>query len=106
VGLKLSGQFDEVYNTLFVAGTLSVTNSELLLAVGGSNASGRQEVLVFNDSVVTFYYGPTGVQASGANKGVPIDPQEVITLPFGDLIDLYVIAATAGPHTLIIQEYG
>lgn len=101
------------YNTLlgdvvisdYVSAVKSVGTTEVLAAVGGSNLSGRQEVIIYNDSSSVIYFGPTGVAISGTNKGVPIDPGAFVNLPFGASVQIYLIAASAS-NNVIIQELG
>lgn len=97
-----SGQFDEVDESSWVAGTMSVTNSASEAKVGASRLAGRQSLLVYNGTNVNIYYGPSGVTTT---NGIPIFPQQQLTLSIGNL-GVYLIAAAAGPYTVIVHEVG
>lgn len=79
--------------------------TQVLAAVGGSNLSGRQELLIFNDGNFTLYYGPNGVTISGSTKGIPIQPGGLVNLPFGPNVAVYLISDSAA-GAAIIQELG
>lgn len=96
-----SGQFNDVVDSNYVAGTITVGTSQVLAAaVGGANLTLRQELLIYNKSAVTIFFGPTGVTTA---TGIPIGPNDTINLPFGQAISVFLIAGTAG-NSIIIQE--
>ena len=94
-----SNTFIDVINNQFQAGTITVGTTEILASINGSsNLSGRQEITIFNSSANTIYYGPTGVSTS---TGIPIEAGETVSLQYGEFINVYLIAATAGNSTII-----
>lgn len=96
-----SGQFNDVNDTSYVSGTITVGTSEVLAAaVGGANLTLRQELLIYNKSSAIVYFGPTGVTTS---NGIPIGPNEVLNLPYGQSVSVFLIAGTAG-NSVIVQE--
>lgn len=93
--------FDDVVDTEYTAGTITVGTTEVLACANGStNLSKRQEITIYNKSVNTIYFGPTGVTAS---NGIPIVAGEVVSLQYGPNLNIYLIAASAG-NSIIIQE--
>lgn len=99
--LGKSGQFNDVLDTTYVAGNITVGTSQVLAAaVGGANLVLRQELLIFNRSSAIIYFGPSGVTTS---TGIPVGPNEVLNLPYGQSISVFLIAGTAG-NTVTIQE--
>ena len=90
----------DVINSAYVSTTLVIGTTEVELKVGASPLSERQEILLFNESTVTLFFGPTGVTTS---TGIPIDSQETVNLPMGEAISVFIIAGTAG-NTIRIQE--
>lgn len=96
-----NGSIGDVVNGDFQAGTITVGTSQQLASVNGSsNLMDREEVTIYNKSNKTIYYGPTGVTTS---NGIPIEPGEVISLQYGENINVYLIAADAG-NSIIIHE--
>lgn len=100
MGGNYRSALNDVVNAQFIGGTITVGVTEVAARVGGSNLADRQEVNIYNSSSATIYYGPTGVTTS---TGIPIGPSESISLQYGENIDVYLIAGTAG-NTVIIQE--
>lgn len=99
--LGKSGQFNDVLDSSYVSGNITVGTSEVLAAaVGGVNLVLRQELLIYNRSSAIIYFGPTGVTTT---TGIPIGPNEVLDLPYGQGINIYLIAGTAG-NTVTVQE--
>lgn len=99
--LGKSGQFNDVLDSSYVSGNITVGTSEILAAaVGGVNLILRQELLIFNRSSAIIYFGPTGVTTA---TGIPVGPNEVLNLPYGQSISVYLIAGTAG-NTVTVQE--
>lgn len=100
-GISNSGQYNEVDDASYVGGLVSVTDVQTLLKVGASNLSGRQTIIIFNKSSTTLYLGPTGVTTA---TGIPIYAQQEKFYSFGENTNIYAIAATAGPFSVIVQE--
>ncbi len=98
--LGKSGQFNDVDDANYVSGTITIGTSQVLAAVGVSNLTLRQELLIYNKSGVVIYFGPTGVTTA---TGIPINPNEVLNLPFGQNNSVFLIAGTAS-NSVIIQE--
>lgn len=101
------------YNTLITDVVISdyqsavktIGTSQTLAAVGVANLSNRQELMIYNDSLSTIFYGPSGVTTTGSTKGISIYPGGFVNLPFGPGVEVYLIAGTAG-NSVIVQELG
>lgn len=102
MGLNEGGQFNEVDDKSYLAGTVTLSTSQTELKVGASRLDGRQNLLVFNKSSVVIYIGPTGVTSS---NGIPIAPNQMFSYPFGQNIAVYGIVA-AGSQSIIVHEIG
>lgn len=100
MSLAYGGSFNEVNDVSYVAGSITVGTSQVLAAASGSNLSLRQELIIYNKSASTIYFGPTGVTTS---TGIPIGPTEVLNLPFSQNVSVFLISGTAG-NTVIVQE--
>ena len=72
-----------------------------MAAVGVSNLDRRQELVVYNKSTNTIYYGPTGVTTA---NGTPIVAKGTLNIQLGDQLNLYIIAGEAG-NDVIISEF-
>jgi len=103
MGFGSSGNFNDVADVAYISTVLSVGTSQVQAKVGSSNLENRQELIIFNDSLSTIYYGPTGVTTSGVTKGVPIGPGGFVNLPFGFDVSVFIIAATPS-NDIIVQE--
>ena len=97
------GAYDDTIGKSYVSGSITVGTTQVQAKAGASNLAGRQEMLIFNDGAKTIYFGPSGVTASGATKGIPIENGETISLPFTDSINVFLITAAATSE-VIIQE--
>lgn len=105
MGLSFNPQFSDVVDSSYTSGVITVGTSEVLAAANGSsNLTGRQELIIYNDSSVTIYFGPTGVTVSGGTKGIPIGPQETINIQMGAAVNIYLIAGTSS-NSVIVQEF-
>ena len=93
----------DVVGKSYVSKRISVSTTEVEAKVGGAALADRQELILFNDSAVTIYVGPTGVTSSGDNKGLPIDENETINMQVGDGIGVFMITAS-GSASIIVQE--
>lgn len=87
-------------NVSFIAANKNVSTTESLASVGGSNLSNRKTLVIFNRGGQTIYYGPSGVTDL---TGIAIEKDELISLPFGEAINVYLITKT-GTSTVTIQE--
>lgn len=99
--ISLSPSYSEVDESNYLAGTVSVTNSQIEAKVGGSRLSGRQSLMLFNASSNTIYFGPSGLSTT---TGVPLFPNQFAQLSMGDSFGVYLIAATSGPFTVVVHE--
>jgi hypothetical protein len=98
-----NSQLTDVNNRDYIAGAISVTTSAVEAKVGASRLVGREMIRIYNnDNFITIYYGPSGVTTS---TGEPIGPGEGISLPFGDQLGVFVIAAS-GTVNVRVQEAG
>ena len=82
-----------------------VTTTEIELKTDTTRLPNRQVITVFNDSVATIYYGPTGVTSSGPTKGIPLLRNQMVSIPASDILAVFIIAAT-GTRSIIVQEWG
>lgn len=95
------GTFNDVVNIDYQSGVLTVgTTQQIAAANGSTNLDDRQELVIYNKSSNTVYFGPTGVTTS---TGIPIESKETINIQMGPDVSLYLIAATAG-NSIIVQE--
>lgn len=102
MGFFQGGKFNETAEAAYTGGAITVGTSQILAAVTGTNMVGRQELLIYNKSAVTIFFGPSGVTTA---TGIPIESTGVLNLPFGDSVSVYLIAGTAG-NSVIVQEVG
>jgi len=94
-----NSQISDVNNSDYVAGALSVTTSAVEAKVGASRLSKREMVRIYNnDSSIIIYFGPSGVTTS---SGEPIKPGEAVSVPAGDAIGVFLIAASGTVNTRI-----
>lgn len=101
MGFSAGSGFADVVNDAYVAGQVTVGTTEVIAKSSTNNLAGRQELLIYNlETNDTIYFGPSGVTTS---TGIPIQPGEVANFPFGDEINLYLIADTAG-NVVQVQE--
>lgn len=98
-----TGSFSDVAGVSYISTVLSVGTSQVKVCVGADNLANRQELIIFNDSLNTIYYGPSGVTTSGTTKGIPIQGGGFVNLPFGFDVSVYMIAASPG-NSIIVQE--
>lgn len=103
MGFGSSGNFSDVNNTAYLSLVVNIGLTEVQAKVGSSNLANRQELIIFNDSLNTIYYGPSGVTTSGPTKGIPINGGGFVNLPFGADVSVFLIAASA-TNSVIIQE--
>ncbi len=103
MGVNAAGRFDNVLNAGFLSKKIPVGTTEVEAKVGGSRQVSRQEVFVFNASKKTIFIGPSGVtkEGTGDNDGVPLEPGEAISYPFGNDTGLFMIAASAANDVIV-----
>lgn len=89
--------------TGYVSAILSVGTSQVEIKAGGSRLTGRQLVVVYNDSSNTVYFGPSGVTTSGSTKGVPVAKGQMVSVPIGNQA-IYLIAGSSS-NDVIVQEF-
>lgn len=95
-------RFNDIVNTDYTGGAITVgTSEQLASANGSSNLDDRQELIIYNNSSNTVYFGPTGVTTS---SGIPLEPNETINVQAGDNINIYLIADSSG-NSVIVQEF-
>jgi hypothetical protein len=97
-----SGQFNDVDNASYVAGSLTITTSQLELKVGASKLDGRQVIMIQNTGNQTIYLGPTGVTTS---TGIPLSKNQFISMPIGDSVSVFAITGNL-TSTIVVQEVG
>lgn len=95
-----SGQFDDVDNSGYVSGHISVSTSATELKVGANKLTGRQNILVQNLGPQTIYFGPSGVSTT---NGMPLYKDQFMTLPIGDNVAIYAITGSS-ICTVVVQE--
>ena len=98
-----SGAYDDVNEDNYIGKAITVGISQIEAKVGSNRLSGRQELLIFNHSKKTIYFGPTSVSVSGANRGIPIFSKEMARVPAGEDIAVFLIASSASLE-ITIQE--
>jgi hypothetical protein len=99
IGQSVS-EYDDVYTDSYVSGSVSVGASQVQAKVGASNLVGREFIVLQNQGPQVVYYGPSGVTTT---TGCRLEKNELIGLPIGASVNIYLIAAGAG-NTVIVQE--
>lgn len=85
----------------YVAGSISVTTSEIEAKVGGSRLSGREVLRIFNNSNTTIYFGPTGFTTA---QGEPLFKNQWIEIKVKDTIGIFLRTASGTATDVRIQE--
>jgi hypothetical protein len=94
----------DVVETGGVQGALSITSTASELRVGATRLAGRQFLVIYNDSLVTIFTGPSAsVTASGVNKGMPLLPAQERVVPIGDR-PFYAISGGV-TASILLQEF-
>lgn len=94
-------QVNDFANTSCVYGPKSVTGTATLMNVSGSNLANRKEISVYNNSIVTLYYGfDSSVTTS---NGTPVPPGAMLILKIGPAVNLYMIAAAGTNNTRVTE---
>lgn len=101
--ISYNPEFADVLQDSYISANITVGTSQVEAKVGTSRLSGREMLVIYNDSNNTIFHGPSGVTTSGTNKGIPILKGEFVSMMAGDL-GVFLISATAG-NSVIIQEW-
>lgn len=98
------GGSDSTPNTSYRSLVVSVADTATELRAAGTDLTGRQIIIGYNDGTETIFIGPSGVTASGATKGLPIGPGMPFSLLVGPNNKVYGICATGLSSSMIVQE--
>ena len=98
--ISYSGEFNDVVNDAYLAISLSISTTPVLLKVGSTNLVGREIIIIENKSGSKVYIGPSGVTSS---TGIVLDTNQFITFPAGDNINMYAVTQS-GTSTIVVQE--
>ncbi len=90
-------------NVSMVHTVLTVSTTPIEAKVGGSALAGRQKLIIFNDSNIVVRFGGASVSTSGANKGIPIQPGELLELEVGDQVPIYLIVQNGNRDCIIME---
>ena len=105
MGINESPDRSDVVEGSIVHGVLSVGTSAVEIKVGGSRVASRQIVTIYNESNNRkMFWGGSGVTNSGSARGFPIEPEQFVSLPVGDLA-IYIVGEV-GSLTAIVAEIG
>lgn len=99
--IEQGSEYSDVLSDAYVAGVISVSNSQIEAKVGASRLIGRETLRIYNNSNTTIYFGPTGVTSS---TGEPIFKNQWVNIPIGD-IAVYLITASGTASDVRIQEF-
>jgi hypothetical protein len=102
-GINFNPEFSDVMQDDYIAGRVVVGTSAVEAKVGATRLDGREMLVIYNDSNNTVFHGPSGVTASGVNKGIPILKGEFVSVMVGNL-GVFLIASSAG-NNVIVQEW-
>lgn len=91
----------DVSNAGGVQGSLTVTTSAVIAKVGASNLANRKTLTIYNNSLVTVYWGYTsGLTTS---NGTPLFKDQIISFEVGPSTDVYLIAPS-GSRDMRVTE--
>lgn len=96
-----SPEFSDVFTDGYVAGSISVSTSEIEAKVGANRLVGRETVRIFNNSSTTIYFGPSGVTSS---TGEPIYKNQWVNIQIGQ-IAVFLITASGTAADVRVQEF-
>ena len=82
--------------------SITVTTTATELFTGGSRNAARQVVRIYNDGNSVIYIGPSGVTASGANKGEALQKNQSITYSLGN-VALFAITASSSSVVIVTE---
>jgi len=88
-------------NVAFLDANISVSTTEILASVAGTNLPNRKTLVIFNRGNREIFYGTTGVSST---TGIAIQVDELITFDVGENINIYLITNN-GTSTVTIQEF-
>jgi len=88
-------------NVAFLDANISVSTTEILANVAGTNLPNRKTLVIFNRGNREIFYGTTGVSST---TGIAIQVDELITFDVGENINIYLITNN-GTSTVTIQEF-
>lgn len=105
MAIRESSDRSDVVESSFDHVTLTVGTTAVEVKVGGSRSATRQIVVIYNaEKNRRLFWGKSGVTASGATRGFPIEPEQFVSLPFGD-VGIFLVGEVAS-MTAIIAEVG
>lgn len=103
MAISFDPELSDVVNQSYVAGSISVTTTQIEAKVGGSRLSGRETLRIFNNSNTTIYFGPTGLTSA---TGEPVFKNQWVNIPAGDQLGVFLITASGTASDVRIQELG
>jgi len=77
----------------------SLGTTPVEVKVGASRNSARQIVYIQNQSNKPIYWGKSTVSSTGSTKGVALEPDQFVSLPYGD-VGVYVVGEQADQAVL------
>jgi len=101
MAINESSEFSDVLEDSYVAGTISVSTTQVEAKVGASRLSRRETVRIFNNSNTIIYFGPNGLTSS---TGEPIYKGQSVNIMVGDL-GVYLLTASGTASDVRIQEW-
>lgn len=102
MSISFNPELADVNNKTYVSGAITVGAITAVEAkVGVSRISPREMVRIYNnDSSITIFFGASGVTAA---TGEPLKPGEAVSIPTGDQLGVFLIAAS-GSVDVRVQE--
>ena len=101
MGISYDPELSDVSNDAYVAGSISVSTTQVEAKVGANRLAGRENLRVFNNSNTTIYFGPSGVTAS---TGEPVFKNQWVNIPAGASLAVFLITASGTASDVRIQE--
>lgn len=102
MGISYNGDRSDVDDSSATGTVLTIGTTAVELKVDVVRNPNRQTLMVYNDSLVNVFLGPSTVTTTGATKGIPLVPRQFISLPIGN-VPYFAISTIAGTG-LIVQE--
>lgn len=102
MGFSNNGEYYDVLEDGYVAGSISVSTTAVEAKVGASRLSKREGLRIYNNSSKVIYFGPSGVTSS---TGEPLKKDEWADLPFGEGVAVFVVTDSGTASDVRIQEY-
>jgi hypothetical protein len=100
--IEYGSEYSDVLTDAYVAGSISVSTTQVEAKVLASRLTNRETLRIFNNSSVTIYFGPSGVTSA---TGEPIFKNQWVNIPIGD-IAVFLITASGTASDVRIQELG